>query len=697
MNNKLRFKLEILAGSTIALGCFLLGTRAYSPNETQKYLLSALGGAVTASTVIGVYCTLNDKSGALGLDIKRLESQVKTLKVKLDKEYEDAANIIAVNDQMTKDISDKDFVISSQGHDLKTQVDNLLRLASEASRLEVLNTSLESELTRVTEALNAELQENQDVFDREVNKAAHDSAKAKSSEVHQRIVNNYQTKLTAQNTALKESYEISLSHHIARIDELNRELETVSVELDETRTAKDELLAHCKQMNDQAFPAIKDAYETDWKANDDLVQTAINQLQTENARLNEPRLFRGLTSIDGIGNQIISHFWQHQIILDAVESIASTKGFKLRFSLSRNSDYTKLTEEEFDKRVCEPGLMGLSHDKLNFDLDCRNFVLSVQITTSIPKESKKSNSEDVKELSEVAVKFPYIKSATEFNKVAKILLFDNKVPSLRINGGSGTGKSSVCRLLLEEGLKEKAFKIRLHDPQDGSSEDRWAVSKVSKTVKEAALSILELRDSVENKTDPISPVLDVFDEIDGMCRSDSEVKAAYLTISTQVRHLENQSLIVIGQSPSVSRNGLQWADMDSVGCVYLADSAIQAIEHSPKLKGRNKKLVEQYNELLDESAKSEENDSNNFFRFALVVLPGKPPFWLELPKFKNGIEGYSNTTKTANIAPNIAQNTVLSCPHCAHTKHTKNGSNRLLCKGCGKTFSATLSQQITNI
>jgi len=153
------------------------------------------------------------------------------------------------------------------------------------------------------------------------------------------------------------------------------------------------------------------------------------------------------------------------------------------------------------------------------------------------------------------------------------------------------------------------------------------------------------------------------------------------------------------KSTSVSRNGLQWADMDSVGCIYLADSAIQAIEHSPKLKGRNKKLVEQYNELLDESAKSEENDPNNFFRFALIVLPGKPPFWLELPKFKTGIEGYQSSVLTqpiTNIGGNIAQNTALSCPHCANTKHTKNGSNRLLCKGCGKTFSATLSRQITN-
>jgi len=44
----------------------------------------------------------------------------------------------------------------------------------------------------------------------------------------------------------------------------------------------------------------------------------------------------------------------------------------------------------------------------------------------------------------------------------------------------------------------------------------------------------------------------------------------------------------------------------------------------------------EYNEPLDESAKSEELDPSDFFRFTLLVLPGKPAFWLELPKFKDG-------------------------------------------------------------
>ncbi|MEP1080209.1 hypothetical protein NDI52_33140 [Leptolyngbya sp. PL-A3] len=95
--------------------------------------------------------------------------------------------------------------------------------------------------------------------------------------------------------------------------------------------------------------------------------------------LQAPRRFRGETNIDKAGNRIIEHFATSGIILDAIESVKIPGGFQLRFKVDRNPDSTRLTESEFDKHCDHLGLWGLSQRLLDFSLDTRNFLLSVNL------------------------------------------------------------------------------------------------------------------------------------------------------------------------------------------------------------------------------------------------------------------------------------------------------------------------------
>jgi hypothetical protein len=90
---------------------------------------------------------------------------------------------------------------------------------------------------------------------------------------------------------------------------------------------------------------------------------------------------------------------------------------------------------------------------------------------------------------------------------------------------------------------------------------------------------------------------------------------------------------LIGQNPKVGRAGFEWSDMQQMNCIYMGASAFDAIETNPQLKPRKDKLTKDYITLSEHYEKVNEGlDDGEKYLFGLVVIPGKSPLWIELPR-----------------------------------------------------------------
>jgi hypothetical protein len=92
-------------------------------------------------------------------------------------------------------------------------------------------------------------------------------------------------------------------------------------------------------------------------------------------------------------------------------------------------------------------------------------------------------------------------------------------------------------------------------------------------------------------------------------------------------------LILIGQNPKVGRAGFEWSDMQQMNCIYMGASALDAIKANPQLEPRKDKLTKEYLTLSEHYERENENlQDDSKYLFGLVVIPGKTPLWIELPR-----------------------------------------------------------------
>jgi hypothetical protein len=73
--------------------------------------------------------------------------------------------------------------------------------------------------------------------------------------------------------------------------------------------------------------------------------------------------------------------------------------------------------------------------------------------------------------------------------------------------------------------------------------------------------------------------------------------------------------------------------MQQMNCIYMGASALDAIEANPQLKPRKDKLIKDYLTLSEHYESANEGlDDGEKYLFGLVVIPGKIPLWVELPR-----------------------------------------------------------------
>jgi hypothetical protein len=345
----------------------------------------------------------------------------------------------------------------------------------------------------------------------------------------------------------------------------------------------------------------------------------MQELEQKIHQLSKPINYPGATRTDmRIANIVIAYFERLGIILDRAGSDYRGHEATLEFITDRTGRLVLASElNEHSER-----LQGLTHvlNRPEFKLDAETGLMTLLVQWA--KKPATSTSDQAKRL------------LTPLDEVVKKLV-DNlsHKPTIRVMGATGEGKGVMVRYLLKYILANHSWYCRLHDPQHGSSEDHWGIPKVSTSGTELKQALKDIESQMIHREANGWTVttLDTLDEIDTHLER-KEKKESFIDLVSRIRHL-GMKLILIGQNPKVGRAGFEWSDMQQMNCVYMGASAFDAIETNPQLKPRKEKLTKDYITLSEYYEKVNEGLSDGEkYLFGLVVIPGKTPLWIELPR-----------------------------------------------------------------
>ena len=295
--------------------------------------------------------------------------------------------------------------------------------------------------------------------------------------------------------------------------------------------------------------------------------------------------------------------------------------------------------------------------------------------------------------------------ADQFERVYKLL----KKPMTRVMGSTGEGKGIFVNLLLAiEANQPVPTFTRLHDPMDGSSEDYWQIPKISKGKTESLIAVKIFADEFENRLEnSISEpkTLDVFDEVDIVAdttpKPDPSVNSRFLTCAKGMRH-NGMKGVLIGQSPSVAKKGMEWADMDNFNAVYFGAAIKTALDKTPSLEDDSEKLKKTYKRLKEFCHQENEEyglEDSNLYRVGLLVTGGKATFF-ELPSADSIACDWSKLSQKPEFleATLESKSEAPTCSECdsdnvkpyrgSHTNKEGLTTRYLKCADCNHKFTA---------
>ncbi|NJL54501.1 hypothetical protein HC928_04375 [bacterium] len=464
--------------------------------------------------------------------------------------------------------------------------------------------------------------------------------------------------------------------------------------------------------------------------------------------LQSPRQFRGETAIDQAGNRIIDHFAKTGVILDAVESVKAPGGFKLRFKVVRNPDSTRLAESEFDKHCDYLGLWGLSQRPLDFDLDTRNFLLSVNLYTTPESHKGRSSSEGKSTIATlttvatlsiseaIAPRFQELDcfSAAEFEEVVRLRF----VPRVRVVAGSTGGKSPLLELIACAIARIQGGQIWLINPIPGSSKDWFHIPGVvppgSDGIQVAISWLKQAHQEFKTRRNDLPGTANqpfitvVVDEINAIAREFAEI-GTVMKDFYQLSDHTRMGFLTAGQGGNVSgvsggshtskktgnASKLMEEDFQNATQVFTAAAAKTWIEKSLKGSQRDTFLEQlaQLNQLCAELNQAEGKSayptdptvkkvSPDAYRIALVVSPTEvDPFFIQIPPYSHyvgqleGIEYPKGAIVTAPVENQMALvadpgRRPKSCIYCGCQKiyakgKYSDGTPKYVCAACKRS------------
>jgi hypothetical protein len=340
--------------------------------------------------------------------------------------------------------------------------------------------------------------------------------------------------------------------------------------------------------------------------------TKMQELERQIHQLSRPLRYLNATRSDMvIANIVISYFERLGIILDRAGT--DYRGYEASLEFITERTGRLVLASELNEHV--ERLQPLTHvlNQLEFKLDPETGLMTLLVRWA--SKPAVDNTDLAKRL------------LTPLDEVVKKLVGNlSHKPTIRVMGATGEGKGVMVRYLLKSILATHSWYCRLHDPQDGSSEDHWGIPKVSKSGGELKQALKDIeKQMIQREASGWSVVtLDVLDEIDTHLER-KEKKESFIDLISRIRHL-GMKLILIGQNPKVGRAGFEWSDMQQMNCIYMGASAFDAIEANPQLKPRKDKLTKDYLTLSEHYEKVNQGlGDGEKYLFDLVVIPGKTP------------------------------------------------------------------------
>jgi len=542
--------------------------------------------------------------------------------------------------------------------ELAEAIEKLKKLHSENSELTSENSELTATLTTTTESLETEIRacegryksEREKVREffqakqREVEAWLQQRIKQHEEQCHQNYLEKckkFKKTHRSKEAQLVEEYRM-VEAQLTQIDSMYR------AKWQQTKAQYDALIDGYDSVISSYHPELEEIRESFTEQ----MNIAIDERNKVYAILREYERglrFPGTNKAQDAANRIIDFLERDNIKLDAVwcERVnPADPGLyrvwvreRINPALLRAYLCNKSFEPHNPRLQCVAGVIDPVEIKL--DGDRQMYVMDLRID---PKPVKRKE----------AVAPAYLRPVSDFPEIVEQIF---SVPSSRIMGGTGGGKSSVVRLILAEKLDNDELILRLHDPLDGSPEDRWNLPK-SSTSHEADRDALKALNRDRNHrltTHQSTPLrLDIFDEIDNTTKPNKSAKEAVLEFSRDARHCGMRATF-IGQYPNVKKAGYEWGEMDNFACVYLNDGAVHPIKNSPRLEAFRTELLGQYKDISKYcTTKNRELEisikSPVAHRFALAVIPGFDPFWFELPAFTEGIYNTENILNLSELS-----------------------------------------------
>lgn len=399
---------------------------------------------------------------------------------------------------------------------------------------------------------------------------------------------------------------------------------------------------------------------------DDVLQTAkyaseklqerdiqINDLLTRLRELELPFLLPGEPEQAKVSNSIAMHYLSIGYRLDCLDWLQTDTGYKLLFSTSRNGQRFISGDMLNNKELALPEKLKELSNALNtpkFERSERGGHWYVDIQKWYPRKEKIQE----KDISKLWV---------------AVDKFDSKVKHwerIRITGGSKSGKSPTAEnIAVIIALHSSNKKINLYNPREDSLKNHWSIPAIGNTHDDSRGGLKALVECVENKVKELPIYL--FDEIDNTL-TDTKSGKKQFALGNQVKFILKEAshdglkVVFVGQNANVSNYpGMDRSDWNNAVNVHISDNAYEAITNSNqftnseqvKLK-ENADKIKAYCELKNEELGLDEN-SENAYRYAFVVEPGKRPYFMELPSF--GSYTYdlldSITTDSSNSAEHL--------------------------------------------
>jgi len=287
-------------------------------------------------------------------------------------------------------------------------------------------------------------------------------------------------------------------------------------------------------------------------------------LEAKIHQLSKPITYPGATRADmRIANIVIGYFEKLGLILDRAGSDYRNYEATLEFITDRTGRLVLGSELNDHSEILQGFIHTLNKPEFKLDPETGLMTLLVRWASKPATDNTDLAKRVIAPLDEVVRK-----------------LVDNlsHKPTIRVMGATGEGKGVMVRYLLKSILATHSWYCRLHDPQDGSSEDHWGIPKVSKSGSELKQALKDIeKQMIQREASGWSVVtLDVLDEIDTHLER-KEKKESFIDLISRIRHL-GMKLILIGQNPKVGRAGFEWSDMQQMNCIYMGASAFDAIE-----------------------------------------------------------------------------------------------------------------------